>query len=84
MALGCHLSRNNISTKHYYDTYIKKPGEGVCKMCGKPTRFNSITRGYSTYCSNKCINSAPEVKKKMADSAETLSLRDMVWKTSLS
>lgn len=69
MALGCHLSRNNISTKHYYDTYIKKPGEGVCKMCGNPTRFNSITRGYSTYCSNKCINDDPVVKQKMADSA---------------
>ena len=67
--LGRHLNRNNISAKQYYDRYIKKSDEGICKMCGKPTRFNSITRGYSTYCSNKCINSDPEVKKKMADSA---------------
>ena len=49
--------------------YIKKSGEGVCKMCGNPTRFNSISRGYSTYCSNKCINDDPVVKQKMADSA---------------
>ena len=67
--LWAHLRKNNLSTKQYYDTYIKKYGEGICKMCGKPTRFNSIPRGYSTYCSNKCINDDPVVKKKMADSA---------------
>ena len=67
--LGIHLRKNNITTKQYYDTHIKKFGEGICKMCGNPTRFNSIPRGYSRYCSNKCINNDPAVKKKMADSA---------------
>lgn len=37
----------------------------MCKICGKPTKYNTISTGYSTYCSNKCINADPEVRKKI-------------------
>lgn len=69
IGLSKHLKRQNISSEVYYDTYIKTPSEGMCKMCGKPTRFNGISHGYSTYCSAKCSNADPVVKKKMANSA---------------
>ena len=29
----------NITSKEYYDTYIKQGNEGKCKICGKSTAF---------------------------------------------
>lgn len=40
--------------KEYYDTFIKKPGEGICPICGKETIFLSLTKGYQKHCSSKC------------------------------
>jgi hypothetical protein len=52
--LSSHLSRaHKISSKEYYDTYLKKDGEGVCK-CGKETVFENINIGYRIYCSASC------------------------------
>lgn len=53
--IGPHLSRiHNTSIKEYYDTFIKKPGEGICPICGKETIFLSLTKGYQKHCSSKC------------------------------
>lgn len=52
---GSHLKKiHNIDSKKYYDTFIKTKNEGVCKICGKDTRFGRMSTGYSKYCSNKC------------------------------
>lgn len=61
---GHPLKKHGITNKEYYDTYLKKEGEGICKSCGKPTKFLGITKGYSKYCSTKCSNSSDEVKNK--------------------
>lgn len=84
IGLSKHLKRQNISNEVYYDTYIKTPSEGMCKMCGKPTRFNGISHGYSTYCSAKCSNADPVVKKKMANSARNTYLGNTEWRIFLS
>ena len=35
-----------------------------CKRCERAARFNRMAWGYSTYCSAKCQNNDPEVKKR--------------------
>lgn len=54
--LAKHLSlTHNISGKDYYDTYIKKNGEGICPVCGKETSFRN-NWVYLKYCSYKCAH----------------------------
>lgn len=36
----------------------------VCKTCGTPIKFKSITKGYSQYCSAKCRANNEQIKKK--------------------
>ena len=51
--LTYHITHtHNVSKKDYYDTYKKQPNEGLCKYCGKPTRF--LGNCYAEHCSNKC------------------------------
>lgn len=51
--LTYHITHiHNISKQDYYDTYNKQVNEGLCKYCGKPTRF--LGNRYAEYCSNKC------------------------------
>lgn len=38
---------------------------GHCQVCGKPTRFKNIRRGYSTFCSFTCATSSPITQEKM-------------------
>ena len=52
--LRTHLKVHSITSKEYYDRFIKKPDEGICPVCGKETKFLGITKGYRTWCSNKC------------------------------
>lgn len=48
-----HLELHSISQQTYYDTYI---GKCVCAVCGKPTKFKDIFKGYNKYCSKSCLN----------------------------
>jgi hypothetical protein len=64
-SLGVHIKRtHNINTKEYYDTYIKKDGEGICKTCGKYTKFNNLEKGYFLHCCKECISGDSDVKNK--------------------
>lgn len=53
---------HKIKYKEYYDKFFKKDTEGICKICGKETRFYGGLRGYNIYCSTKCFNSDPETR----------------------
>lgn len=56
--LGNHLIEHKITVKDYYDCYIRKPNEGKCKICGKDTKFKTLSIGYiGKYCSHKCMYS---------------------------
>ena len=37
--LRTHLKVHGITSKEYYDRFIKKPDEGICPVCGKETKF---------------------------------------------
>lgn len=37
-----HLKSHNLTNQQYYDKYLKKPGEGFCSVCGKPTTYYNI------------------------------------------
>jgi len=50
------------------DYYLKHIGiKGVCKICGKDTKFYSLSVGYNKFCSPKCSNIHPEIKQKCID-----------------
>lgn len=56
--LSAHLKfEEHITGQNYYDTYIKHDNEGICEVCGKPTKYINFTRGYQKTCSQKCNNS---------------------------
>lgn len=51
-----HLKHaHDLRVKEYYDQYLKKPDEGICYVCGGPTRFIHMTQGYSKYCCMQCV-----------------------------
>lgn len=63
--LSAHLKfEEHITGKDYYDTYIKKQEEGICIVCGKPTKYINFTRGYTITCDQECNNSPLSNKGK--------------------
>lgn len=63
--LSAHLKfEEHIKGQTYYDTYLKKPDEGTCIVCGKPTKYINFTRGYTQTCSQECNNSSLSNKGK--------------------
>lgn len=58
--------RHNMSSKEFYDKYLKKPGDGVCPVDGNETKFLGIVNGYKKHCCNKCAQLDPEVKARKA------------------
>lgn len=67
IALGLHIKIHNLNSKQYYDLFYKKDiNEGFCKTCNAKTSFVSFTKGYLSYCTNKCaqINNETRLKCK--------------------
>jgi hypothetical protein len=54
----CGPDHGITSKKEYYDLTEKKDGEGICVVCGKPTKFHQ--KGYARTCSVKCSHKDPE------------------------
>lgn len=64
-----HLkNHHNLSIKEYYDEYLKKPNDGICVSCGKPTRFINLKHGYLKHCCYKCSNNDVEDNKNRGNS----------------
>ena len=55
---------HKMSSKDYYDKYLKQPGEGICPTCGKPTSYINSTIGYRKHCSTRCSTLDPNVQEK--------------------
>ena len=51
-SLPTHLRSHDITSKEYYDKFIRKENEGFCVVCGKEAIFMSVNRGYSDRCRN--------------------------------
>jgi len=54
---SCKCSSTNRfknNNKEYYNTNLRKDGEGICPECGKETSFINVIQGYKHYCSGWC------------------------------
>ena len=72
-----HLSRkHNMTVESYYEQYIKKENEGKCEICGNPTKFLSIGRGYNPTCSFKCACTKGRITYKIKYGVSTPSKLD--------
>lgn len=49
-----HLRVHKYTSKEYYDKFLKKPDDGICQICGKPTVFSGFADGYRKTCSDEC------------------------------
>lgn len=49
-----HLKIHKMSSKEYYDNFLKQDNEGICQICGKPTKFFKFAIGYRKTCSDNC------------------------------
>jgi len=47
-----HLYKHGYNSESYFLDFKGK--RGLCKMCGKPTRYINYVKGYRLYCSKKC------------------------------
>ena len=49
--LSAHIKHiHKVESQEYYDKYMKTPTEGVCSICGKPTRYGGLSQGYFRCC----------------------------------
>lgn len=63
-----HINKiHKISSKDYYDKYLKKENEDVCLICKNKTTFFNLSHGYRTYCSTKCAMSDENTKNKIKE-----------------
>ena len=64
--LSKHFRVHKISSKDYYDKYLKKDDEDICNrsVCFEITKFCSLKEGYLKYCSNFCGNKTTEKFKR--------------------
>ena len=64
-SLSNHIRQTHKIDSHtYFDTYIKKQNDNICLICGKPTKFLGLHKGYRTYCSKKCASNDPNIIQK--------------------
>ena len=70
-ALTAHVViKHKLNSKEYYDKYLKKPGEGICPICGKTTRYTRLSTGYKKFCSIKCSRQSEEVLNNIREGME--------------
>lgn len=55
-SLSSHIRKHKISAQQYYMKYVNKMS-GKCFVCGHPTKFHSIEKGFVYTCSKECFNS---------------------------
>ena len=69
---------HKLSQKEYYDKYLKSEFEGVCKNCGKVTRFADMVYGYQYTCSSSCCG---KVARRAPHSPMSLITKEKIAKT---
>ena len=64
--LSSHIRQtHNITSKYYYDKYLKTENDGICPVCGKETPFIKISKGYQKHCCQTCSQKDPKVLEKV-------------------
>ncbi len=66
-AFGMHIKhKHQITGQEYYHKFVNTENNaGKCKICGKPTYFFGVFRGYRPYCSDKCAGADPDIRAKI-------------------
>ena len=59
---------HDILSKEYYDICFKINTDGICPICSGETKFDFRHFIYFKYCSSKCVNNCPDVRKKIIES----------------
>jgi hypothetical protein len=54
--LSRHIKSLGIELEDYYKKYYMKEGDGRCKWCDTPTKFENIEVGYTNFCYNSECN----------------------------
>lgn len=50
-----HVKRKHkLTSREYYDTYLKTENDGKCIQCGNATDFHTISLGYKKHCCREC------------------------------
>jgi hypothetical protein len=87
---GAHFKNNHkdVSTREYYDKYLKKENEGVCVVCGKETNFINANAGYYRACGYACSNvmmyrEKPEIKEKIGKTSKDRWQNDKEFKNKM-
>ncbi|NBP03703.1 MAG: hypothetical protein EBU90_27120, partial [Proteobacteria bacterium] len=62
-AFANHLKIHKLNSKSYYDMFLKKNMDGICKTCKKSTKYLGINKGYAEHCSIKCCSSERAIKQ---------------------
>lgn len=64
-----HLKIHKYTSKQYYDEFLKTQNDGICQVCGKPTKFFKFANGYRKTCSDECYRrlSVKSWRKTMND-----------------
>lgn len=64
---GLHIVKiHKISTETYYKQFLlKSETDGLCKTCGKQTKFRNLAFGYSSFCCSRCGTVNPETIEKL-------------------
>ena len=71
ISLGIHIRKTHmINPEIYYDIYLRKEDEGICKTCGKITKFRNLNEGYSNFCCLKCVENNSDIKEKILKTNE--------------
>jgi len=71
-SLAKHIkNKHGIEIKDYYDSYLKKDGDGICKLCNKQTTFHKLESGYRDYCSPKCGSLHGQMKSGKTQNSKT-------------
>lgn len=83
--LSNHIIRfHKVSKKDYYDIYLKKDNEGICKFCTQKTAFWDIVHGYRLYCSRKCseadtVNRMHAIYETYQERYGTTNIMELDW-----
>lgn len=77
-AIATHIKQiHGLTTHEYYDLFLKKDKEGICEVCGKPTRFKDFSAGYAQFCSTTCMYHSPRIiEQKSSHIKESLAKID--------
>lgn len=50
------ISKHNLTLEEYYFQYFRKPGEGICIVCGSGTSLTNLKSGMDKECCCDCIS----------------------------